>query len=155
MNVARRRAQALRLLPVMAMVWDHPVRVIADEKGNRGNTRRNHTPSAGSDRFERCRMRRQSSPADRSGQTELIENLRRIVRNALPQNAVFPGVRRCLKSLQLPQELECAALARELRTRCSVLPAQKPAHELRWRDRLNLPAQFAKRQPVNARQQSA
>ena len=85
----------------------------------------------------------------------MIENLGRVTRDALPQNPVFPGVGGRFKALQLPQNFQHAALSGELRTRSGMLPAQKPAHELRRRDRLNLLAQFADGEPVDAREQTA
>src|SRR5437879_3360455 len=100
-------------------------------------------------------MRRQASPAHRARQTELIENLRGVIGDALPQNAMFPGIGWRFKTLQLAQNFQRAALSDELRAGSSVLPAQKPAHELRRRDRLHLLAQFAEGEPMDAREQTA
>ncbi len=69
------------------------------------------------------------------------------------QNLPLPGIGWNFKSLQLAQHIERGAFSLHLRSRGYMLPAQKPAHELRRRDRLGLLAQCRDRQPVNARQQ--
>ena len=67
----------------------------------------------------------------------------------------LPGIGGGLESLQLPDDFEHASFSNNLRAWGDVLPAQQPAHELSSSDRLNLLAQRAEREPVNARQQPA
>ncbi len=99
-------------------------------------------------------MRRQASPADRTGKAKLVEPLGIVVGDAPPQDLPLPGIGRNLKSLQLAQHIERGPFTLDLRFRRDMLPAQKPAHELRRRDRFNLLAQGGDRQPMNARQQT-
>jgi hypothetical protein len=85
----------------------------------------------------------------------MIESFGRIAGDAPPQNLAFPSIRRRLKTLQLAEDFQQAALTRDLRARSQVLPAQEPAHELRGRYRLDLLAQFSYREAVNAGEQAA
>ena len=100
-------------------------------------------------------MRRQPSPADRSGKAKLIQPFGIVVRNAPCQHLPLPGVGGNFKSLQLAKYLKRGALALHLRSQGNMLPAQQPAHELRRCDRLDLLAQSCDSQPMNARQQPA
>jgi hypothetical protein len=67
----------------------------------------------------------------------------------------LPGICRRFKSLQLANGFERAALAKKLRAKGQVLPAQKPAHELCGRYGCDLPAQFTQGQAMNAGEQAA
>ena len=100
-------------------------------------------------------MRGQPSPTQSAREAELIENLRGVIRDPLPQNPMFPGVCGSFKALQLVQNLERAALPGKLRAGSGVLPAQEPAHELGRRDRLHLFPQFTEGEPVDAREETA
>jgi hypothetical protein len=68
---------------------------------------------------------------------------------------LFPGIRWRFKTLQLLQGFQRSALAEEARFRSEVLPTEQPAHELRGVHGLNLFAQSAQREAVNAREQAA
>ena len=98
-------------------------------------------------------MRRQPSPTHRPGQAKLVKPFRIVIHNAPRQHLPLPGIRRNLKPLQLPQHFQRAPLARNLRPRRHMLPAQQPLHELRRRNRLDLLAQRGNSQPMNASQQ--
>ena len=81
--------------------------------------------------FERRRMRRQASPADRAGQAEVVEPFGIVIGHSSRENVALPGIRRNFEALHLAQHLQRAALAAHLRAGSDVLPAQQPAHELR------------------------
>src|SRR5262245_53274675 len=66
----------------------------------------------------------------------------------------LPRARRRLEALQLPKSFEDAVLARQTRGRGEMLPVEQPAHELGGSDRSNLTAEGAKRQAMNAGEQS-
>ena len=67
-------------------------------------------------------MRRQSSPADRSGEAKLIEPLGIVIDDAACQHLPLPGVGRNFKSLELAHDFERATLARDLSSRRHMLP---------------------------------
>ncbi len=135
-------------------MWSHPVGFFAHEKRDWSHAGRNHAPFSRRGVIKSRGMRRQPSPTDRAGKTKLIEPLGIVIDNPTTQDLPLPGIGGNLKSLQLAQHLERGAFPLNLRSRCDVLPAQKPAHELRRGDRLNLLAQRGHGQPVNARQQA-
>ena len=76
------------------------------------------------------RVWRNPSPADRARQTELVENLRVVIRDSARQDLRLPGTGRNFEALQLPDDFEQPALAPRLRARREVLPVEQPAHEL-------------------------
>src|SRR6202035_768162 len=99
---------------------------------------RNHTPLSRYCVIEGGGMRRQPPPADSAGKTKLIEPLGIIVDDAPAQNMPLPGVGRDLESLQLAEHIQRGPFTLNLRPHRHMLPAQKPAHELRGGTRLNL-----------------
>src|SRR5262249_50830499 len=86
-------------------------------------------------------------------QTELVEPFGIVIGNSARQYLPLPRVSRDFKSLQLLQHFERSTLANDLRTRLQMLPAHEPAHKLRRSHWLDLLAQCADRQAMNARQQ--
>src|SRR5690348_8263582 len=108
----------------MAAAGGHPIGIIAHEKRDGSDASGNDTAPAGSDGFQGGGMRRQASPADCASEAELIENLRRVARDALAEDAMLPGICRRFKTLQLAQNCERAALAGELCAGRGMLPAQ-------------------------------
>src|SRR5258708_1232223 len=100
-------------------------------------------------------MWREPSPAHSAGQAELIEDFGIIIADAPCQRLPFPCAGGDFESLELAQNLQRAAFITKLRAGSDVLPAQEPAHESSCRDRFNLLAQSAQREPVNPRQQTA
>src|SRR4029077_14912531 len=75
-------------------------------------------------------MWRYPTPACRTGQAQLIEDLRIVIGDAAAQDLALPSIRGSLKTLHLLQDFQRAAIAQHLARRCNVLPAQQPAHEL-------------------------
>src|ERR1700751_3808244 len=84
----------------------------------------------------------------------MIEIFRIVVPDALRQNLFLPRIGRNLEALQLPQDFKQTALPAQLRTLSNMLPTRQPAHELRWSHRLNLFAQCAKREAMDARKEA-
>ena len=95
------------------------------------------------------------APGHSARQTEMLEIRRIVEADARGNHVLFPRRRRKLHPLQLADDLEHAVAAVELRTRLDVLPAEQETHEVRRRHCLDLPAEPAQRQPVNAGQQPA
>ena len=100
-------------------------------------------------------MRRQSAPSDRAAQAELIEMRGIIVGDSAGEDEALPCIGGYFKTLQLAKDFERAMLAAHLRAGSDMLPAQKPVHELRRRDRLDLLAQRSDRKAMDASQQAA
>src|SRR5579863_7738859 len=139
-----------------------PVRLFSHEERDRSYAGWNDAPLPSGARsvrstrpagIQRRRVRRQSSPTDRSRQAKLIQPLRIVIRNPPRQNLPLPSIRRNLESLQLLQNFQRASFTRCLRPRSHMLPSQQPPQELRRRDRLNLLAQHSNGQPMDAGQQ--
>src|SRR5208282_93974 len=143
------------------VVWSEPVGILTHKECNGRDSRRNYSPPVLLARqivsrcFKSRGMRRQAAPSDRACQAQLIEVRRIIVRDSARQHKPFPSARRDFESLQLPNYFERPMLAAHLRTRSDMLPAQKPIHKLRCRDRSDLLAQGCNRQTMNASQQTA
>ena len=125
---------------------------------NRGGPRR--TDTSGRARFaailivERG-MGRQSAPDNRSGQAQLIQQLRRVLSDSAPKHIAFPGGGGHFVSLQLLDYVKRAVRAMQLCARLHVLPVIQEPHEVAGVHRLDLAAQPAERHPVNAGQHSA
>src|SRR5262249_33676590 len=136
----------------------HPVSVLAHEECNRRHTSRNDAPLTWGDPFpictqfvavraissaciERRRVRRESSPSNRSGKTQLIEVRRLVARDSAAEYIALPGTRGNFETLQLAQDFERAVFAADLCPGSKVLPAQQPIHELRCGHGFNLLAQ--------------
>src|SRR5712691_7288655 len=100
-------------------------------------------------------MGRQAAPADRSGETKLVEQFGLVVRDAAREDLALPGICGGLEALQLLQSFQQAAFAQELRAWRQVLPAEEPAHELRGSYRGDLLAQLAERQAMDAGEEAA
>src|ERR1700686_4326227 len=111
----------------------HPIRLFANEECYGSDAGRNHSPLAGGRILERGRMRRQTSPADRASQAELVEPLWIVVCYAPGEYLTLPRVGGDFEALKLAQYFERGPLTLHLRSRSDVLPAQQPAHELRRR----------------------
>src|SRR3984885_2338743 len=105
------------------MARNHPVRVFTDEKCERRDTGRNDATNRSIVLSQSCRMRRETAPADGSGEAKTVEDVRIVVRDAARENLLLPRTRRRFESLQLLQHLERAALAEQTRFRRDVLPA--------------------------------
>ena len=134
---------------------NHPVRIFANEKCQRRDARRDHAANRIARFAERRRMRREAPPADRAGEAKIIENFGIVIGNAAREDLRFPGIRGRFEALKLLEDFERAVFAEQPRIRRHVLPAQQPAHELRRVHRLDLLAQSAERQLVNAREHAA
>ena len=106
-------------------------------------------------RTTQCRMRGQTAPANFARQAKLVEDQRVVAGDSTRQDLRLPRIGRRLESLQLPDDFQDAAFGIHLRPRGKVLPAEQPAHELSSRNRLDLPAQSAECEPMNARQKPA
>ena len=142
----------------------HPIRIFPHKKRNRRNAGRNHPPLPRSARPPPSPFRGSHpnpaspdaattfpNPPLRSGKADPATSDRN------PQSAApAPAAPTHSPESQTPAtaaELPASPLARNLRPRSHMLPAQQPAHELRRRDRLNLLPQHPHRQPMNPRQQ--
>ena len=101
-------------------------------------------------------MRREPAPADRAGEAELIQtsaaNSRRYGGRGFADSQALAGASKPCNWRRISR---VPRSPRSLRAGRDMLPAQQPAHELRRRDRLNLAAQFADRETMNAREQAA
>ena len=78
-----------------------------------------------------------------------------VLGDAAAQHALFPRRRRDLEALQLADDLHDAIRAVQLRAGRDVLPARQELMELRGGDRLDLAAQAAQSQVMNAGQDAA
>ena len=77
-----------------------------------------------------------------------------IVRNPTTENLALPCDGGNFETLKLTNYFEDSVLAAGLRTGSDVLPMKEPLHESCRRDRLNLLAQCAQSQPVDAGEQA-
>ena len=110
-------AQATRFRLLGArMLGRHPVGFFANEESDGRDAGGNHAALAFGRIFERCRMRRETSPAHGSGEAKLVEPFGIVVGDAPRQHLPLPCIRRNFKALQLPHHFERAALAAHLRT---------------------------------------
>src|SRR5216684_2652212 len=100
-------------------------------------------------------MRRETSPAHRAGEAELVEVLGVVVGNTAREDLAFPRVCRRFEALQLTQSFEQAALAEQLGAWCDVLPAKQPVHKLRRGDGLDLLSELPEGKAMNTRQEAA
>src|SRR4029079_5868327 len=93
-------------------------------------------------------------PSDRASQTKSSEDRRVVLADASRQHLRLPHIRRGFEALQLSENLERPALARELRAWRHVLPPELPAHEIGRGHRRDFATQLAERHAMNAREQS-
>src|SRR6266542_6871267 len=100
-------------------------------------------------------MRREASPACDAHQAQAVELSRIVSGDAARQDVWLPRAGVDFKALQLAQRLLQSVFPAQRASRRHVLPAQKPVHELRRGDRLDLLAQRGHGEAVNARQQPA
>src|SRR5262249_31910021 len=100
-------------------------------------------------------MRREASPAHFACETELIEEIGFVVRDAPRQDYGLPRRGGELASLQLPDHLQRPIDAVELRARSEVLPAVEEGIELGGGHGLDLAAQPPDGQSMDTRQQAA
>src|SRR5262249_35685912 len=107
----------------------HPFGFIADEKCDGRHAGRDYAARGAGRVLEHRGMRRKTSPSDRSGEAELVKDLRIVVADPAGQNLPFPGTGGDFESLQLAEDFERATLVAKLRSGGHVLPAQKPSHE--------------------------
>ena len=148
---------AIRFGVAVRVARNHPVRVFANEKCNRRNAGGNHAAiriARFASRVAGCGERRPQPTAP--VRQRLIENFRDRNSRCVAQGFAAPRHSRAPRSLgaaastsSVPRSPRSCVLGRD------VLPAQQPAHELRRGHRLNLLAQSAERQPMNAREQTA
>ena len=95
-------------------------------------------------------MRRQPSPHHLAGNAKLIEQLGRVLANSPAQHVAFPGGRGDFVALQLLDDVQRAVRSVKLRAGLQMLPVIQEPHEVAGVHRLDLAAQPAERQPVNA-----
>src|SRR5271167_1319766 len=100
-------------------------------------------------------MRREASPAYCARQAKLVQSRRIKIGDAAPEDLAFPGISGGFITLKLTNRFECAALAEKLRARSDVLPAKQPVHELGGSYGLDLLAEPAECEFVNAGEQAA
>ena len=154
-NLARARDSILGPRAAASAGWCGVIQSASSRKKNVmgatlvGMTRR--LPAAGI--LKRRRMRRQPSPADRTGETKLVEPFRIVVGNAPRQNLPLPGVGGNFESLATAAGHRAWRARPAPVSRRNMLPAQQPAHELRGRYRLNLLAQSGDGEAMNAGEQ--
>src|SRR5204863_482356 len=103
----------------------------------------------------RRRVGLEAASDHRTRETEAVEIGGVVARDARRQHLSLPGARRQLEPLQLADDLEEPVAAVELRPRLHVLPAEEEAHQVGGGDGLDLPAQAAEGQAVDARQEAA
>jgi hypothetical protein len=97
----------------------------------------------------------QSSPSNSARKAKPLQICGVVLRDARRQHLFFPRRRRELETLQLPNNLKYAFATMELRLGLHVLPAKQKADEVGGADWLDLTAQAAERQAVDAGQESA
>src|ERR1700686_2687667 len=136
------------------IMWSHPVRLFANKERNGSYTGRNHSPLARSRILDRRRMRRQTSPAHRASQAELVQPLRIVIGNAPCQDLPLPCIGRDFESLKLTHHFQRGPLTLNLCSWSHVLPAEQPAHKLRPRYGLDLLSQRGDRESMDSRQQT-
>src|SRR5262245_1675695 len=115
------------------------------KKTDRCNARQSHT----------VRMRREASPHDRPAKAQVIEKTGLISKQTRRKNVAFPCNRGGFKAGHLSNDLPDSIFTMELCIRCSVLPLEKDAHEIRRCHRLDFPPQATQSQSMNSRQQAA
>ena len=95
-------------------------------------------------------MRRQAAPHDLAGQAQPVEQLRVVRSDPSRDDLPLEGGAGDFPALELLQDLQQAVGPVHLRSRREVLPAQQEADEVGGRDRLDLAAQAADGQAVDA-----
>ena len=100
-------------------------------------------------------MRRDAAPADYAGHAERVERAGIVVGDALWQEGAFPLDGGSFEAFQFAECVEDALFAGELCLRREMLPAEKPVHELRRRDGLDLFAQGVDGALVDALEEAA
>ena len=100
-------------------------------------------------------MRREATPTDRTVQAELVEISGIVIADTAGENVTLPRVGGKFKSLQLAKDFEESAFAPGFGAGRDVLPTQEPTHELGLAYRLDLFAQSAEGEPMNAGEESA
>src|SRR5277367_4911719 len=82
---------------------NHPIRVFADEKRERRYAGGDHASNGSVVLGQRGGMWGEAAPADSAGETEAVEDVRIVVRDAARENLLLPSVCRSFESLQLLQ----------------------------------------------------
>ncbi len=132
-----------------------PVGRLADIERDGCGVGGNDTAGCGATAFRPGGVGRDAAPADRAGETELIEPAGIVVGDARRQQGALPLDGRRFKAFQLMQRLQHAFFSGELGLRREVLPTQQPAQVGGGGDRLNLLARRRQGQPVDALENAA
>lgn len=134
---------------------DHPLGFFAYEEGDGSDARGDNTAFRVGDGFERRWMGREASPAYCARKAKLVQNRWIEIGDAAFEDLSFPGISGGFITLKLTNRFEGAALAEKLRAWNDVLPAKQPVHELGGSYGLDLLAEPAEREFVNAGEQAA
>ena len=129
-----------------------PLGRLPQEEGDRRSGCRDHATRRTAFRRSPCRVRRNAAPANDSGETKVVEPARIVVGNPRRKQGALPLNRRSFETFELLDRRQHTFFAAELRLRSDVLKVEQPAQEYRRRDRLDLFAQRAQREPMNALQ---
>src|SRR3569833_1501226 len=142
----------------VALRWGRkPVHRLAQEEGDGRDASGPHAAAFAV--FKRLwgegRVRRDPAPHDLPGKTELVEIRRVVIPNAAVEDLALPC--RCgnFVTLQLPDDLQRAFGAVQLRARRHVLPAAEEAVQVERADRFDFATQTAERHVMNAGEDTA